>query len=368
MHVRYINANRKIGLSGLMRVKNDEQTLAQSIDSCIDALDELIITYHECTDGSVQIIENKKLQYPDKILVIPYPYHVIGVGATEEEYEYAKTLPVGHPQLLASYYNNALQYVNYKYVMKIDADQIYFTRCLMALRNYIVEGVHQNRLSRLCGKFIDEVFCQRRGNKRIWSKYHLLHYLQYILVPLFKKQYVKFAISELLKGNGYLSLSGVNVLQYDNQWYSPSGCRIDNGSCWLFNGMGDHLIFEADEHTEYLPWDYISSFGKNVLIERFAYPEEKQRLLLGFYWFHLRPMKEPVYSQLVRYYKDHPKTLLPVNQLGRIRFYRLIEHLEKDDNYFLLKKTFFGFVYNLDKRAIIANCKVLLGNVLYVER
>ena len=70
-----------------MRVKNEAQTLAQSIDSCIEALDELIITYHECTDGSVQIIESKKLQHPNKIIVIPYPYHIIGVGATDEEYE-----------------------------------------------------------------------------------------------------------------------------------------------------------------------------------------------------------------------------------------------------------------------------------------
>ena len=70
-----------------MRVKNEAQTLAQSIDSCIEALDELIITCHECTDGSVQIIESKKLQHPNKIIVIPYPYHIIGVGATDEEYE-----------------------------------------------------------------------------------------------------------------------------------------------------------------------------------------------------------------------------------------------------------------------------------------
>ena len=117
--MQYKNNKRKIGLTGLMRVKDDAETLAQSIDSCIDALDELIITYNDCTDGSVQIIENKKLQYSEKILVIPYSYHVFGVDSSVEEYEYAKTLPVGHPQLLASYYNNALQYANFKYVMKI---------------------------------------------------------------------------------------------------------------------------------------------------------------------------------------------------------------------------------------------------------
>ena len=108
--MQYKNNNRKLGLSGLMRVKNDAETLAQSIDSCIDALDELIITYHDCTDGSDQIVKNKKLQYPAKILVVPYPYSVVGgYGATEVEYEYAKTLPVGHPQLLAAILFNEQQ-------------------------------------------------------------------------------------------------------------------------------------------------------------------------------------------------------------------------------------------------------------------
>lgn len=346
--MQYKNNNRKLGLSGLMRVKNDALTLAQSIDLCIEALDELIITYHECTDGSVQIIENKKLQYPDKILVIPYPHHVIGVGATKEEYEYAKTLPVGHPQLLATYYNNALQYVNYKYVVKIDADQIYFTQALLNLRNLIVNGVHQNKLARFCGKFINEVFCQGRGKKGLWSWYRPRHYLQYILVPLFRKQYIEFAVSELLKGNGYLSLSGVNVLRYNGQWYSPLGCKTGNGSWWLFNGMGDILVFEADEHTEYLPWDYL----QKILIERFDYPAEKKLFLLGFYWFHLKPMRQPLYDQLVLCCRDRANSLLSIKRLGKDSYYHLLLHLDKDDTFYAPMKAWFSFVYNLDKKGI----------------
>jgi hypothetical protein len=58
--IKYENPNRKIGLSGLMRVKDDALTLEASIDSCIDGLDELIITYNDCTDNSAEIIEKKK--------------------------------------------------------------------------------------------------------------------------------------------------------------------------------------------------------------------------------------------------------------------------------------------------------------------
>lgn len=356
--MQYLNPNRKLGLSGLMRVKNDAQTLAQSIDSCIDALDELIITYHECTDGSVQIIENKKLQYPEKILVIPYPYHIKGgYGTTVEEYEYAKTLPIGHPQLLATYYNNALQYVNYKYVMKIDADQIYFTQALSDLRNCIVKGVHQNRLARLCGKLIDEVYCERRANRRIWSKYHPAHYLQYILVPLFKRQYVEYAVSELLRGNGYLSLAGVNVLRINNQWYSPVTFSP-------YNGTGDHLVFVADEKTEFFPFDYKPISGKrtlmdpskNILIEYLDYPKEKNIFLLGFYWFHLKAMKD---SQFVSDLTMHTDELLPVDHLGSVSFNRLLFLMDKSRDDFFVKRNYHNFVHNLDRNSIKGKSAIL---------
>ena len=339
-----------------MRVKNDAATLAQSIDSCIDALDELIITYHECTDGSVQIIESKKLQYPNKIIVIPYPYHVIGVGATNEEYEYAKTLPNGHPQLLATYYNNALQYVNYKYVMKIDADQVYFTQKLKSLRDDIVNGIKQNKLARFFGKVVN-LFCQKRGNKRIWSKWHLAHWLQYIVVPMFRKQYVKFAISELLKGNGYLSLSGVNVLRIKNQWYSPVTLSP-------YNGIGDHLVFEADEKTEFFPFDLRPSSGKrtlvdpskNVLIEYFHHPKEKSIFLLGFYWFHLKAMKD---NRFVSDLAEHPDELLPVDLLGIVSFNRILSLMDKSRDDYCFKRSYHNFVHNLDKKSIKGKSTIL---------
>lgn len=361
--MQYLNNDRKLGLSGLMRVKNDAETLAQSIDSCIDALDELIITYHECTDGSVQIIENKKLQYPNKILVIPYPYHVIGVGATQEEYEYAKTLPIGHPQLLATYYNNALQYVNYKYVMKIDADQIYFSEDLKELRDSIVNGVHQNRLARLCGKVVN-VFCQKRGNKRIWSKWHLVHWLQYIVVPLFRKQYMDYAVSELLKGNGYLSLSGVNVLRYKGQWFAPLGYkfaessfryeRIPDDMVWPYNGLGDHLVFEANEKTDFYPLDFQIplTLDKRVLIECFRCPQGN-RYILGLYWFHFKPMREISNNQNILYYlKEHSVTLVPIGQLGRVSFGHFMKFLDETREDYYIKRNYYNFVHNLGKREV----------------
>ena len=358
--MRYKNNDRKQGLSGLLRVKNEEATLAQSIDSCIDALDELIITYHECSDESVQIIESKKRQYPDKITLIPYPYHVIGVGATNEEYEYAKTLPANHPQLLATYYNNALQYVNYKFVMKIDADQIYFTQTLLIIREYIFKGVHQCRVGRFCGKLVNDVFCKKRENKRIRSKYHLLHWLQYVIVPLFKKQYKEYAVSEFLKGNGYLSLSGVNVLPYNDEWVSPLGCELNGNKIWPYNGGGDHLVFMADEHTEYLPLDYKVGSSKSVLIEMFDHPKEKTIFPFGFIWFHLRFGKDGLLNKIISHSKENSIEMLPVYKLSEVSSSYIMKHIScTDDSHYSGLREYYNFVHILDKKAIRTNITLL---------
>ena len=93
------------GVSGIMRVKNEAEFIAASVESCISALDELVIVYNDCTDNSAEVIEGMRLKYPDKIRVFEYPYKVLGAGLTKEEYEFAKSLPDDSPQLLCNYYN-----------------------------------------------------------------------------------------------------------------------------------------------------------------------------------------------------------------------------------------------------------------------
>lgn len=115
------------GVSGIMRVKNDAEFIEASIDSCIDALDELVIVYNDCSDNSPELIYKKQKQYPDKIKVYEYKHKIYSVNLTKEEYEYAKSLPSDSPHLLCSYYNFALSKVTCQYAMKIDADQIYFS-------------------------------------------------------------------------------------------------------------------------------------------------------------------------------------------------------------------------------------------------
>lgn len=54
-------------VSGILRCKNDGMFIERCIESCIDALDELIIVYNDCSDNSEAEIKKMAVKYPDKI-------------------------------------------------------------------------------------------------------------------------------------------------------------------------------------------------------------------------------------------------------------------------------------------------------------
>ena len=89
----FLKKERPVGVSGLLRVKNDAEFLSDCIESCIDALDELVICYQDCTDNAPEIIREKQRKYPDKINVFYYAPFVYYYNLTEEEIKYAFSLP-----------------------------------------------------------------------------------------------------------------------------------------------------------------------------------------------------------------------------------------------------------------------------------
>lgn len=121
---------RKNGVSGMMRVKNDAEFIEQCVESCLPALDELVIVYNDCTDNSPQIIESLAKKYPEKIKAYNYTPEIFAWNLTEEKAKAILSGEIASENTLYGYYNYALSKTNYKYVMKIDADQIYFTQKL----------------------------------------------------------------------------------------------------------------------------------------------------------------------------------------------------------------------------------------------
>ena len=118
--------HRKEGVSGLMRVSNEEKTVKQSIESVINVVDELIIVYHNCYDKTVSILEDLSSKY-SKISIFEYTQYVIPAnsGGYIEGFNPCHTL--------ANYYNFGLSKCTFRWFLKIDADQIYFENELRLL-------------------------------------------------------------------------------------------------------------------------------------------------------------------------------------------------------------------------------------------
>jgi len=70
-----LDKERYLGISGHLRVKNEALSIAECIDSCIDFLDELIITYNDSEDNSEEILKQYAQKYKDRIRLYHYkPY------------------------------------------------------------------------------------------------------------------------------------------------------------------------------------------------------------------------------------------------------------------------------------------------------
>ena len=100
-----LRQNRERGLSGIMRAKNEAQFIGACIDSCIDALDELIVVYNDCTDDTPKILERKRLQYPDKLKIYSYNHDVLGFNLSYEDFKLAISLPEDSPRLFCNQCN-----------------------------------------------------------------------------------------------------------------------------------------------------------------------------------------------------------------------------------------------------------------------
>lgn len=108
---------REDGISGFMRLRNEEDYLAVAIESHIEFLDELILVHNRCTDKTPNIAEMMRKKYPDKIKVYHYKPHVYPQGSKEHE-----MLPANSENSLVNYYNFALSKTTKKIAVKIDGD------------------------------------------------------------------------------------------------------------------------------------------------------------------------------------------------------------------------------------------------------
>ncbi|KLI48123.1 hypothetical protein SZ41_07615 [Brachyspira hyodysenteriae] len=275
---KVLDEERPLGISGHLRVKDEAMSLAECIDSCIDALDELIITYNKSTDNTEEILKEYAQKYPDKIRLYYYKPNII----LYDNNKYLEKFPILHN--LCNYYNYGYIKIKYKYYMKIDADQIYFTDKLLSIRKALFKDI---------SKEISEL---NFYNKLLWfipirKIRSILRYKKEkkLLNKILNSNYIDLdKISDIydlilyykliIRKSCYFSLGGINLIKFNNK------LCLNTGN--LLNGcVGDHSIWIPNSKSKYI-------MEKNAVTENIHLDDKFHICGTGILWVHLGDIKK----------------------------------------------------------------------------
>lgn len=317
-----IHLGRRPGISGMMRVKNDAEFIDACVESCIDALDELVIVYNGCTDASPERIKALAQRYPDKIRAFHYTPEVYCGSLSREEYEAAKSLPDDSEALLANYYNYALAKTTRTHVMKIDADQLYFPESLRKL----CDDVRSASILRI----------SPADWMRFFKVAKLIRYFDWKVgdnTPREFASYRKVLVYLCAKGILSVSLSGINVFFLDDRRYIPQGLKTGGlNILGQFNGTGDHLLFKVRRGTRFAPYD--CSEYSTLTSANYTYIEklrgEPRGFSYGFMWWHLNPMRCGIYARQTENLRQHPEAFAEASEYLSRTPREIIESINPD--------------------------------------
>lgn len=112
-------AERRPGISAFMRIRNGADFLEAAIRTHIDAFDEIVAVYNQCTDATPDILARLAQEYGPKLKVFHYADRVYPPGSKEHATE-----PADSPHSLVNYYNFALAQTGYAIATKLDDDHL----------------------------------------------------------------------------------------------------------------------------------------------------------------------------------------------------------------------------------------------------
>ena len=314
---------KKHRVSGIMRVKNDGPFIRRCIESCIDALDELIVVHNDCTDNSVEEIEKMVAKYPDKIRRYEYPHKILGFGLTRKEFEFVKNLPEGSPELLSTYYNFALSKVTSEYALKIDADQEYFTDTLKEWCDFM-RGCKPMSMSLkiFAGKVFQYYLSLFR--KLSVKSGRVLPMMPMWLAKTAYPAYINYAKYLFSHERGSLALSGVNILETDKILVSMAHDSKLSYIHGPFNGIGDTVLFKMNDSLRFEKAVYDDYNSSDTKDGEFSVAEvfnlSLRIMYIGFFWTHLRAMRPGAYEQSLKAYEHDPEAFLPWDEFKTLKY------------------------------------------------
>lgn len=343
----YIGMNdiceRKNGLSGLIRTRNEASLLGPCIDSCIDALDELIVVCFDCTDNTLEVLEEKKRQYPDKLRVFEYNHKVLAFDLTQEEFELAKALPDDSPRLYGNLCNWGKSKARYKYLTKIDADQLYFADELKKWRDVCSGAVQLKwRISFIWGWLFMMYFSLyrrvslRSGKPCLWM-------IPDWLVRILFKSYSDYSKWMLQRGKVLIALSGVNVFK-DDRWYVTfDGVNIHPP----YNGEGDTVIFKISDHTywgKYYREDRKPYSVTEVLVDTL----NRKRMFSYPVWFHVHANRKYCCNKVKNTKDEHPECFVPIEDFPNMTYQQVLDKMDKKAHT-LFQMTLFALIHKIGR-------------------
>jgi glycosyltransferase involved in cell wall biosynthesis len=125
--------NKKPGISFILRARNEEAYLAQSLTSLLDLTiaHEIIVILHKCTDQSkaIALIAQAKGQ--------PIRIYETNANLSKAGYETLAT-PTSYNESLASFYSQCFSFGQYNWLFKWDADFVASSELLKFLNTELV--------------------------------------------------------------------------------------------------------------------------------------------------------------------------------------------------------------------------------------
>lgn len=341
-------------VAGILRVKNEGIFIERCIESCIDALDELIIVFNDCTDNSEKEIDKMVARYPHKIKSYKYPYHVLGMYITKEEFDVAKNLPEGDPALFSTYSNFALQKITSEYAVKIDADQVYFTEHLKSWCDFLRECGPRKRTFKVVLGSLFSIYVSVYRSLSLKTG-RVLPLIPSWLLRMFYPAYICYAKYLFSHDKACLSLSGVNVLETEETGISMGHTLNGFKAFHAFNGCGDTVIFKMDKSVRFEKFimpEYNPPYTKSYSVfEAFRMPCKKI-MFIGFFWKHLSMMRENLVNQALSLHRTDKEAFLPIDKFEKLKYTEIMN--QSPDNVCpLFQRILFAFIYKANKRNLI---------------
>lgn len=346
---------RKDGLSGLIRTRNEASLLGPCIDSCIDALDELIVVCFDCTDNTLEVLEEKRRQYPDKLRVFEYNHKVLAFDLTQEEFELAKALPDDSPRLYGNLCNWGKSKARYKYLTKIDADQLYFADELKKWRDVCSGAVQLKwRISFIWGWLFMMYFSLyrrvslRSGKPCLWM-------IPDWLVRILFKSYSDYSKWMLQRGKVLIALSGVNVFK-DDRWYVTfDGVNIHPP----YNGEGDTVIFKISDHTYW--GKYYREDRKPYSVTEVLVDTLNRKLMFSYpVWFHVHANRKYCCDKVKKMKDEHPECFVPIEDFPNMTYRQVLDKMDKKAHT-LFQMTLFALIHKIGQDVLRKHIEVLIS-------